>query len=181
MHLFSLLPLFTTADSLSNPSVYDHNANFHLTLLSRSPKFSFMIFSSPYYWETSPALKQLLNGLRGHPLKSGSFASPLLIPNPPWSLSSGRHFATAAQLEARQQQKASFRAAHHTPRITEVKVFEGNVVCLSQQAPCQAPTRLSYVKEQMSRHITLLTGPVPLLGRRYSAGTAPVSNYTCER
>lgn len=70
---------------------------------------------------------------------------------------------------------------HCTPRITEMKVFEGNVVCLSQQGPCQAPVKLSYVKEQMSRHITLLTGPVPLTGRRKSAETAPVSYYTCER
>lgn len=80
----------------------------------------------------------------------------------------------AAQLEARQQQEASFRAAHHTPRITEIKVFEGNVVCLPQPAPCQAPMRLT-------RHITLLAGPVPLRARRKSAETAPVSYYTCER
>lgn len=44
-------------------------------------------------------------------------------------------------------------------------VFEGNVVCLAQQATCQVPMRLSYIKEQMSRHITVLTGPVPLMGK----------------
>lgn len=56
------------------------------------------------------------------------------------------------------------RAAHRTLRITEMKVFEGNVVYLAQQATCQVPMRLSYIKEQMSRRITLLTCTVPLLG-----------------
>lgn len=56
------------------------------------------------------------------------------------------------------------RAAHRTLRITEMKVFGGNAVYLAQQATCQAPMRLSYIKEQMSRHIMLLTGTVPLMG-----------------
>ena len=61
------------------------------------------------------------------------------------------------------------RAAHHTLKITEMKVFEGNVVYLAQQATCQVPMTLSYIKEQMSRHITLLAGTVPLVGTGKSA------------
>lgn len=60
------------------------------------------------------------------------------------------------------------RAAHHTLRITEMKVFGGNVVYLAQQATCQVPMRLSYIKEQMSSHIMLRTDTVPLMGTRKS-------------
>lgn len=45
-----------------------------------------------------------------------------------------------------------------------MKVFEGNVVYLAQQATCQVPMRLSYIKEQMSRRIMLVTVTVPLMG-----------------
>lgn len=72
------------------------------------------------------------------------------------------------------------RAAYRTLKITEMKVFEGNVVYLAQQATCQAPMRLSYIKEQMSRHIMLLTGTVPLMGTGRS-GVLKQTCYTYER
>ena len=60
-----------------------------------------------------------------------------------------------------------------------MKVFEGNEVCLAQRATCQIPVRLSYIKEQMSRHITLLTGTVPLMGTGRS-GALKQACYTYE-
>jgi len=60
-----------------------------------------------------------------------------------------------------------------------MKAFEGNVVYLAQQATCQAPVRLSYIKEQMSRHIMLLTSTVPLMGMGRS-GVLEQACYTNE-
>lgn len=72
------------------------------------------------------------------------------------------------------------RAAHRTRRITEMKVFEGNAAYLAQQATCQFPVRLSYIREQMPRHIMLLTSTVTLTGIQRS-GVLTQACYMSEK